>query len=94
MKKVSKYKKQIFTFVTLFLLVTYGIFPALSAANTILNILGSIGLLVLIVWGVLELRSFFVPEEIDKNSPETQQDIKKEAEISDIKPKRKQKTAK
>jgi hypothetical protein len=87
MQKVSKYKKQIFTFVTLFLLVTYGIFPALSAANTALNILGSIGLLVLIVWGVLELRNFLIPEESD--NPVSK--IKTEAEISEIKPKRKTK---
>jgi hypothetical protein len=90
MQKVSKYKKQIFTFITLFLLVTYGIFPALSAANTALNILGSIGLLVLIVWGVLELRSFFVPEE----SANAVSEIKTEAEISEIKPKRKTKITK
>jgi hypothetical protein len=90
MQKVSKYKKQIFTFITLFLLVTYGIFPALSAANTMLNILGSIGLLVLIVWGVLELRNFLIPEESDNPVSE----IKTEAEISEIKPKRKTKITK
>jgi hypothetical protein len=90
MQKVSKYKKQIFTFVTLFLLATYGIFPALSAANSMLNILGGIGLLVLIVWGVLELRNFLIPEESD--NPVSQ--IKTEDEISEIKPKRKTKITK
>ena len=55
MEKLNKYRKQIVTFITIFLLVTYGIFPALTAADTLLNILGFVGSLLLLGWGALEL---------------------------------------
>ena len=58
MNKLNEYKKPIFTFVTIFLLVTYGIFPALTAANTFLNILGGIGALLFLIWGGLELYEY------------------------------------
>jgi purine-cytosine permease-like protein len=58
MEKLSKYKKQIVTFITIVLLATYGIFPALTAANTFLNILGGIGALLLLVWGGLSLYEY------------------------------------
>ena len=34
MNKLTQYKSQIFTFVTIALLMTYGIFPALTAADS------------------------------------------------------------
>lgn len=87
MNKLKQYKSQIFTFVAILLLMTYGIFPALTAANTLLNIVGSIGLLLLIVWGALELWSCFIPYKEDIQILETSQEIKP-------KPKRKPKTTK
>jgi putative Mn2+ efflux pump MntP len=76
MNKLKQYKSQIFTFVTIFLLATYGIFPALTAANTIYNIIGSIGLLLLVVWGALELYNCFIPFETDVKTSETHREIK------------------
>lgn len=55
MKQLRKYQKQIFAFITIFVLLEFGIFPALTSASTISNILGGIGLLLLVVWGVLEI---------------------------------------
>ena len=86
MEKVSKYKKQIVTFITIFLLVTYGIFPALTAANTLLNILGGVGALLLSIWGGLELYSFITS---DNNEPVTEE-IKLE-EVTKVEPKPKKK---
>jgi hypothetical protein len=65
MKKISKYKKQIATFVTITLLVTYGIFPALTAANTLLNLLGAIGALLFLIWGGLELYQYITSDGDD-----------------------------
>ncbi len=67
MKKISKYKKQIVTLVTILLLVTYGIFPALSAANTLLNLVGGIGALVLLLWAGLELKDYVISNEIQSS---------------------------
>ena len=65
MKKISKYTNQITTFVTITLLVTYGIFPALTAANTILNLLGAIGALLFLIWGGLELYQYITSDKIE-----------------------------
>ncbi len=55
MQKLKKYQKQIFTFITILLLLQFGIFPCLTMANTFANIVGGIGLLVLILWLGIEL---------------------------------------
>jgi nitrate reductase NapE component len=55
MEKLKAYKKQIVTFVTIFLLLEFGIFPCLTAQSTAFNFVGAIGLLLLIIWGALEL---------------------------------------
>ncbi len=55
MKKINYIKKQIVTFVTIFLLLEFGIFPCLTAQSTAFNFVGAIGLLLLIIWGALEL---------------------------------------
>jgi hypothetical protein len=55
MEKLKAYKKQIVTFITIFLLFEFGIFPSLTAQSTAFNIVGAIGLLLLIIWGGLEL---------------------------------------
>ncbi len=55
MQKLKKYQKQVFTFITILLLLQFGIFPCLTMANTFANIVGGIGLLVLILWLGIEL---------------------------------------
>ena len=68
MDKIKKYKKQIFTFITIWLLLEFGVFPCLTMANTFANIIGGITLLILILWGGLELyeyiKSDVTPKEI------------------------------
>ena len=59
MEKLKKYKKQIVTFITIFLLLTYGIYPCLTMANTFANIIGAIALLILILWGILEVKDVY-----------------------------------
>ena len=63
MDKIKKYKKQIFTLITIFLLLEFGVFPCLSAANTFYNIIGGIALGVLILWGLLEVRDVYHRED-------------------------------
>jgi hypothetical protein len=55
MQKIKKYQKQIFTFITILLLLQFGIFPCLTMANTFANIVGGIGLGVLLLWLGIEL---------------------------------------
>ena len=52
---LKKYKTQIFNIITIFLILEFVIFPALTKADTISNIFAAIGLLLLIVWGGLTL---------------------------------------
>ena len=66
MEKLKKYKKQIVTFITIFLLLTYGIYPCLTMANTFANILGGIALGILILWGLLEVRDAYNKEDEDE----------------------------
>ena len=63
MDKIKKYKKQIFTLITIFLLLEFGVFPCLSAANTFYNLIGGIALGVLILWGLLEVRDVYHRED-------------------------------
>jgi hypothetical protein len=58
MEKLKKYQTQIFNLITVFLIIQFAIFPGLTAANTILNILAGIGLLLLLVWGGLALYGY------------------------------------
>ena len=62
MEKLKKYKKQIVTFITISLLLTYGIYPCLTMANTFANILGGIALMILILWGLLEVKDAYTRE--------------------------------
>jgi hypothetical protein len=78
MEKIKQYKKQIVTFITIFLLATYGIFPALTAANTLLNILGGIGALLFLLWGGLSLYDYVkssngnpYPSQVDETITES-----------------------
>ena len=63
MEKLKKYKKQIVTFITIFLLLTYGIYPCLTMANTFANIVGAIALGILILWGILEVKNVYDKED-------------------------------
>ncbi len=63
MNKLKKYKKQIVTFITIFLLLTYGIYPCLTMANTFANIVGGIALGILVLWGILEVKSVYDRED-------------------------------
>jgi hypothetical protein len=58
MEKLKKYQTQIFNLITVFLIIQFAIFPGLTAANTILNILAGIGALLLLVWGGLALYGY------------------------------------
>ena len=55
---LKKYKTQIFNIITIFLILEFAIFPALTKADTISNIFAAIGLLLLIVWGGLALYTY------------------------------------
>lgn len=58
MEKLKKYKTQIFNGITIFLIVTFVIYPGLTTANTLLNVLSGIGFLLLLVWGALALYQY------------------------------------
>ena len=62
MQKLKKYQKQIVTFITISLLLTYGIYPCLTMANTFANILGGVALMILILWGLLEVKDAYTRE--------------------------------
>lgn len=62
MEKLKKYKKQIFGFITIFLLLEFGVFPCLTAADTFANIIGGIALMILILWGLLEVKDVYTKE--------------------------------
>ena len=85
MDKLKKYKTQIFNAITIFLIVTFVIYPGLTTANTLLNILAGIGLLLLIVWGGLALY------EYARSSDESVEEVKS-IEPTNVKPNRKSKT--
>ena len=63
MNELKKYKTQIFNGITIFLILTFVIFPGLTEANTFLNIMSGIGLLLLLVWGVLALYQYVTSDE-------------------------------
>jgi hypothetical protein len=58
MNKLKQYKTQIFNAITIFLIVTFVIYPGLTMANTFFNILAGTALLLLIVWGGLALYDY------------------------------------
>lgn len=85
MDKIKKYKKQIFTFITIWLLLQFGVYPCLTMANTFANIVGGIALLLLLIWGGLALYDYATSsdESVDEVKP---------IEPTNVKPKRKPKT--
>ena len=66
MEKLSKYKTQIFNIITIFLILEFVIYPGLTQANTVANILAGVGLLLLIVWGGLALYTYVNGNETTK----------------------------
>jgi hypothetical protein len=65
MNKIKKYKKQIFTFITIWLLLQFGVYPCLTMADTFANIVGGITLLLLLIWGGLSLHEWaWSPDEL------------------------------
>ena len=82
---LKKYKTQIFNFITIFLIVTFVIYPGLTVANTFLNILAGIGFLLLILWGGIVLYDYV------RSSGESVDEVKP-IEPTNVKPERKPKT--
>ena len=89
MEKLKKYKTQIFNVITIFLILQFAVFPGLTAANTILNILAGIGLLLLIVWGGLALYDYVRSSEglVDVNELKEAEQVVKEKPKTKRKPK-------
>ena len=85
MDKIKKYKTQIFTFVTIFLLLEFGVYPCLTMANTFANIIGAVALLLLVLWGGFSIYDYV------KSSEESVDEVKP-IEPTNVKPKRKPKT--
>jgi hypothetical protein len=85
MDKIKKYKKQIFTFITIWLLLQFGVYPSLTMADTFANIVGGIALLLLLIWGGLALYDW-------ANSSGESVDEVKPIETTNVKAKRKPKT--
>jgi hypothetical protein len=83
MDKIKQYKKQIFTFITIWLLLEFGVYPCLTMANTFANIIGAVALLLLVLWGGFSIYDYV------KSSDESVDDVKP---IEPTKPKRKPKT--
>jgi hypothetical protein len=85
MDKIKKYKKQIFTFITIWLLLQFGVYPSLTMTNTFANIVGGIALLLLLIWAGLALYDYATSsdESVDEVKP---------IEPTNVKPKRKPKT--
>jgi len=89
MKKLKRYSKHIFAFITIFLLLEFGIFPSLTSESTISNILGGIGLLLLVIWAFLEVYDFLKDETnvFDDDSFEQKDEFQIRAGIKGNKPK-------
>ncbi len=88
MEKLKKYKTQIFNLITIFLILEFVIYPGLTTANTFLNILAGISLLLLIVWGGLALYDYV---RTDKGGIVDKEELKEAQKILDeqTKPERK-----
>jgi hypothetical protein len=97
---LKKYQTQIINVITIFLILEFAIYPGLTTANTLSNILAGIGLLLLIVWGGLALYNYVTS---DKQLSDEEIKTKLESELGPVidemakevlkeKPKRKPKT--
>jgi hypothetical protein len=87
---LKKYQTQIFNVITIFLILQFAIFPGLTAANTIMNILAGIGLLLLVLWGGLALYNYIRSSEgglVDINELKEAEQMVKEKPKTKRKPK-------
>jgi hypothetical protein len=75
---LKKYKTQIINVITIFLILEFAIYPGLTTANTISNILAGIGLLLLIVWGGLALYQYVTSDKKQLSDEETKQKLESE----------------
>ena len=85
---LKKYKTQIINVVTIFLILEFAIYPGLTTANTLSNILAGIGLLLLIIWGGLALYQYVTS---DKGGIVDKEELKEAEQIVKEKPKTKRK---
>ena len=85
---LKKYKTQIINVITIFLILEFAIYPGLTTANTISNILAGIGLLLLIVWGGLALYQYVTS---DKGGIVDKEELKEAEQMVKDKPKTKRK---
>ena len=78
---LKKYQTQIINVITIFLILEFVIYPGLTTANTFLNIMSGIGLLLLLIWAGLALYNYVTSDEggiVDKTElKEAEQMIKK-----------------
>ena len=86
MNKINQYKKQIFTFITILLLLQFGVYPCLTMANTFANIIGAVALLLLVLWGGFSLYDY-VKSSNGNQYPSPTDETKTQS--PNIKPKRK-----
>jgi hypothetical protein len=89
MNKLKQYKTQIFNAITIFLIVTFAIYPGLTAANTFLNILAGTAFLLLIVWGGIVLYDYVRSSDgiVDMNELKEAEQMVKEKPKTKRKPK-------
>ena len=83
---LKKYKTQIINVITIFLILEFAIYPGLTTANTLSNILAGIGLLLLIVWGGLALYQYVTS---DKGGIVDKEELKEAEQMVKDKPKKK-----
>ena len=86
---LKKYKTQIFNIITIFLILEFVIYPGLTKADTLSNILAGFGLLLLIVWGGLALYNYVTS---DKGGIVDKQELKEAEQMVKEKPAKKKTT--
>ena len=86
---LKKLKTQIFNIITIFLILEFVIYPGLTKADTLSNILAGFGLLLLIVWGGLALYNYLTS---DKGGIVDKQELKEAEQMVKEKPAKKKTT--
>lgn len=92
---LKKYKNQIFNLITIFLILEFVIYPGLTTADTISNIMAGFGLLLLIVWGGLALYNYITSDKggiVDKQELKEAEQMVEEVKKTTKKPKTTKKT--
>jgi len=78
MNKIIQHKKQIFTIIVILLLLQFGVYPCLTMANTLANIVGALGLVGILLWVGAELLDVIKePSNIEIGIKEDLKTIKK-----------------